>query len=235
MKNLFIFTFFLCTVWDFATSFLGIVGVFGISEFDAASLYKVNDLTVYITAIVTSLAILSLSLLSEIIWRSDTTLLYRRLRLPHMIAILFDAYTSFLGTAQNVILRQGKTTFIDIDLGDIFSQVTLEQGILLFIITMMVTISPLVLSQLNAKSLATQLNLPQNPPKKIIRRRVPSPQNPAVSPPQYPHKLKNPLSRSPQNPPVRPPQYPYKLKRPPLPLDQPPRKSSRESRDEAAG
>lgn len=65
-----------------------------------------------------------------------------------MTAIIFDAYTSFLGTAQNIVLHDSRTAFITIGLQEAWETTTFEQKIALLFVTVLVTMSPIALSRL---------------------------------------------------------------------------------------
>lgn len=139
MQRLLRFVFFFGSFWDWATSLLGIIGIFGVISFE------LQYLPVYITAIIASLIIVALSLNFEEIWPSGSQ--YRFLRYVHGIAILFDAYTSYLGTAQHILLRETTTATasIIIDSGYVWEYTSFEQKIILLFITILVTISPMML------------------------------------------------------------------------------------------
>lgn len=51
----------------------------------------------------------------------------------HIIAVFFDAYTYFLGTAQNFLLKDSRTAFITIGFGEVWERTTFEQRKLFFI------------------------------------------------------------------------------------------------------
>lgn len=70
------------------------------------------------------------------------------LKVVHVAAIIFDAYTSFLGTAQNILLHDSRTTFLTIGLEEAWEMTNVEQKIVLLFVTVLVTISPIAFSTL---------------------------------------------------------------------------------------
>ncbi|MEI3649703.1 MAG: hypothetical protein V6D39_06890 [Dolichospermum lemmermannii FEM_B0920] len=132
--------------WDVVTSFLGIVGIFGVTDF------QLSSLGVYITALIASVMILGLSLNFEEIWSEYADDSYRMLRPIHIIAVIFDAYTSFLGTAQYVILRDSsRSYFTTIGFGEVWNSTSFEQKFALLFVTMLVTLSPILLNKFGSK------------------------------------------------------------------------------------
>jgi divalent metal cation (Fe/Co/Zn/Cd) transporter len=103
VKYFLISIFALGAFWDFATSFLGIVGLFGVTQLSLSNFDSVTkSLGVLITALIGSLIILGLSLNTEDIWDQSADSTYKTLRPIHIVGIFFDAFSSYLGTAQNV-------------------------------------------------------------------------------------------------------------------------------------
>jgi len=126
------------TIWDFVTSILGIIGIFGVTD------WRPEDTPIYITALVGSALIIGLSINTEAIWsKSANNIKYKIFVLCHIFAVLFDFYTSFLGTAQSVLLRDSRTAFITIGLGEVWEGTTFQQKIVLFCVTLLVTMSPI--------------------------------------------------------------------------------------------
>lgn len=152
MKSFLIFIFALGAFWDFATSFLGIVGLFGVTQLSLSDMGSMTkSLTILITAVIGSLIILALSLNTEEMWDENADNTYKILRPFHVSAIAFDAYTSYLGTAQNIILRDSRTAYITIGVGEIWERLSFEQQILLLFITALITSSPIMISKLRDK------------------------------------------------------------------------------------
>lgn len=147
VKFLLIFIFALGAFWDFATSFLGIVGLFGVTELSRLDSLG-NSLGVLITALIGSLIILALSLNTEDMWEKSADNTYKILRLFHVFGVGFDAYTSYLGTAQNIILKDSRTAYITIELGEVWEKTSFQQQIVLLFITILITISPIMISKL---------------------------------------------------------------------------------------
>lgn len=148
MKGFLILIFFLGGFWDFTTSFLGLAGLFGVTElsYDTESITK--SLPILITAFIGSLIILGLSLNTEKMWDQYADSTYKLLRPFHVVAVLFDAYTSYLGTAQNVILRNSRTAYITIGIGEVWEKTSFQQQIVILFLTIMITISPIMVSKL---------------------------------------------------------------------------------------
>lgn len=129
--------------WDFVTSLLGIIGILGVTDFNIEYSF------VYISAIVGSGLMLWLSVNSSAIWSKYADDFQRNLLRPsHIVSVVFDAYTSYLGTAQTVLLRNSRTAFITIDLGDVWDKTTFGQKMILLLITLLVTLSPIAWSRL---------------------------------------------------------------------------------------
>lgn len=132
--------------WDVVTSFLGIVGIFGVTSF------QISSLGVYITSLITSLIILGLSLNFAKIWSEYADDTNKMLRPFHIIAVLFDAYTSYLGTAQYIILRDSsRSYFTTIGFGEVWNNTSFEQKFVLLFTTLLVTASPMLLSKFGSK------------------------------------------------------------------------------------
>jgi hypothetical protein len=142
-NKLLIFIFIAGSVWDVTTSFLGIVGILGVTDF------KWESLGTYITALVGSIIMLGLSLNTESIYAPGADQNYKIIRPFHITSIFFDAYTSYLGTAQNILLRDSRTAFITIGFGEVWEKTTFEQKFILLFLTIAVTISPIMVSKLN--------------------------------------------------------------------------------------
>lgn len=149
MRGVLNFAFFLGAIWDATTSFLGIVGIFGITEF---RLNGLDSIGVYITALIGSGIVLALSLFSAKIWNDDADEELKILRYFHVSSVIFDGYTSYLGTAQNIILRKGSISFITIGFAEVWQNVHFEQQLILLFLTIAVTISPIMLSKINQQS-----------------------------------------------------------------------------------
>ncbi|MEG4986032.1 hypothetical protein QUB08_09725 [Microcoleus sp. BR0-C5] len=129
--------------WDFVTSLLGIVGILGVTDL------KIEYFLVYISAIVGSGLILWLSANSRAIWSKSADDFQRDVLRPfHIVAVIFDAYTSYLGTAQTILLRNSRTAFITIGFGEVWQKTTFEQKMILLLITALVTLSPIAWSRL---------------------------------------------------------------------------------------
>jgi hypothetical protein len=149
VKSFLIFIFALGAFWDFATSFLGIVGLFGLTQLSLSDMGSMTkSLTILISAVIGSLIILALSLNTEEMWDKNADNTYKLLRPFHLSAIVFDAYTSYLGTAQNIILRESHSAYITIGVGEVWERLSFEQQILLLFITALITISPIMISKL---------------------------------------------------------------------------------------
>lgn len=142
MRGFLLFIFAAGSFWDFVTSLLGIVGLLGVTD------WKLANFPIYITALIGSALILALSISAEDIWSENTENIYKLLRPFHVVAVIFDAYTSFLGTAQNVLLKDSRTAFITIGLGEVWERTTFEQKIVLLFVTVLITISPIAFSNL---------------------------------------------------------------------------------------
>ena len=140
MRGLLLFLFAVGSIWDLVTSLLGIIGLFGVTD------GRVEYIPIYITALVGSSLILGLSINTEEIWSGSTK--GNKIFIPlHIAAIIFDAYTSFLGTAQNVLLKDSRTAFITIGFGEVWEMTTFEQKIALLFVTVLVTMSPIAFSK----------------------------------------------------------------------------------------
>lgn len=149
---LLIFIFALGAFWDVVTSFLGIVGLFGVTQLSLIDLDSLgNSLGVLITALIGSLIILGLSLNTEDIWDAYADSTYKLLRPIHLVGIFFDAYTSYLGTAQNIILRNSRTIYTNIELRDVLDRTSFQQQFILLFVTILITISPIMVSKLSNK------------------------------------------------------------------------------------
>ena len=144
---IFIVIFGLGAFWDFATSFLGLVGLFGVTQLNGLGAIF-QSFGVLITALICSLIILGLSLNTEEIWNQNANDTYKIFRNFHLFGIFFDAYTSYLGTAQNIILRESRTAYITIGVGEVWERLSFEQQILLLFITALITSSPIMISKL---------------------------------------------------------------------------------------
>ena len=142
MQGLLLFIFAAGSIWDFATSLLGIIGVFGVTN------WRPEHIPIYITALIGSALILGLSINAEEIWSESGNDKYKILIPFHIIAVIFDAYTSFLGTSQNVLLKDSRTAFITIGFGEVWERTTFEQKIALLFVTVLVTMSPIAFSRL---------------------------------------------------------------------------------------
>ena len=122
MRGLLLFLFAVGSIWDLVTSLLGIIGLFGVTD------WRVEYIPIYITALVGSSLILGLSINTEEIWSGSTK--GNKIFIPlHIAAIIFDAYTSFLGTAQNVLLKDSRIAFITIGFGEVWEMTTLHTHI----------------------------------------------------------------------------------------------------------
>ena len=108
--------------------------------------WTVEYIPIYITALVGSSLILGLSINTEEIWSGSTK--GNKIFIPlHIAAIIFDAYTSFLGTAQNVLLKDSRIAFITIGFGEVWEMTTFEQKIALLFVTVLITMSPIAFSK----------------------------------------------------------------------------------------
>ncbi|MDE5108726.1 MAG: hypothetical protein O4808_17275 [Trichodesmium sp. St17_bin3_1_1] len=140
MRGLLLFLFAVRSIWDLVTSLLGIIGLFGVTD------WRVEYIPIYITALVGSSLILGLSINTEEIWSGSTK--GNKIFIPlHIAAIIFDAYTSFLGTAQNVLLKDSRIAFITIGFGEVWEMTTFEQKIALLFVTVLITMSPIAFSK----------------------------------------------------------------------------------------
>ncbi|NER03250.1 MAG: hypothetical protein F6K17_11765 [Okeania sp. SIO3C4] len=142
MQKLLLFIFGAGSIWDFVTSLLGIIGIFGVTDL------KPEYILIYITALVGSALILGLSINAEEIWSESANNKYKILIPFHIGSVIFDAYTSFLGTAQNVVLKDSRTAFTTIGFGEAWGKTTWEQRIALLFVTVLVTMSPIAFSKL---------------------------------------------------------------------------------------
>lgn len=134
------FIFFIGTVWDFVTSLLGIIGLFGVTNFN------LQNIVVYITAVVGALLILGLSISSHQIWDANARSDYKWLRPVHVMSIAYDFYSSFLGTAQSIVLQENRGLGISIGFTFVWENTTLGQKVMLLFLSIMVTLSPIILS-----------------------------------------------------------------------------------------
>ena len=148
MRRLLICMFGAGSFWDGVTSLLGIIGLFGVTDWKL----ELEYVLIYITSIIGSLLILALSINAEDIWQDGK---YNFLMLFHIFAVIFDAYTSFLGTAQNVLLKDSRTAFITIGFAEVWEKTTFEQKIALIFVTVLITMSPIALSILKGESNST--------------------------------------------------------------------------------
>ena len=149
MKGSLIVIFGLGAFCDVTTSFLGISGLFGVTELNLSDFDSLgNSLGVLVTALIASLIILGLSLIAEEMWDQYADNTYKLLRPIHVFGVGFDAYTSYLGTAQNIILRDSRTSYITIELGEVWQKTSFNQQIVLLFITILITISPIMVSKL---------------------------------------------------------------------------------------
>ena len=140
MRGLLLFLFAVGSIWGLVTSLLGIIGLFGVTD------WRVEYIPIYITALVGSSLILGLSINTEEIWSGSTK--GNKIFIPlHIAAIIFDAYTSFLGTAQNVLLKDSRIAFITIGFGEVWEMTTFEQKIALLFVTVLITMSPIAFSK----------------------------------------------------------------------------------------
>ncbi|HEY9702197.1 MAG TPA: hypothetical protein V6C58_07110, partial [Allocoleopsis sp.] len=73
---------------------------------------------------------------------------WKWLRPVHVLSVIFDAYTSFLGTAQYIILRDFSNLSITIDLPDVMQKTTFGQQMVILFITILVVISPIILPKI---------------------------------------------------------------------------------------
>jgi hypothetical protein len=142
MKMLLVSTFVIGSCWDTVTSFLGIIGLFGVTTF------QISDFGVYITALIVSLIILAVSLNFDDIWDSKDDTYYYILKPLSGVTIFFDAYTSYLGTAQYIILRNNKSAFITVGFEEVWIETSFEQKIILLFTTVLVTVSPILFTKL---------------------------------------------------------------------------------------
>jgi hypothetical protein len=135
----------MATVFDAATSFLGVVGIFGDSQNDSFSAYS---LLVYLIAFITTLTIILFNFVSYSLWTTYPieagTIIFR---LCHVIAIGYDFFTSFFGMAEFVVLE--KINMEDnpiISSALIWDNSTIEQKILILFVTIVIVASPIILS-----------------------------------------------------------------------------------------
>lgn len=132
------------TVLDFTTSFLGILGVFGIEQLSSAN---ANDLFLCLIAFVASLIVVSVSLFIPAVWMnagfSGVSIAFSLL---HMCTFAYDAFTSFFGTAQFVILNEVvMESSPAMSLSLVWDSATVEQQIAILFSTILVTASPIFL------------------------------------------------------------------------------------------
>jgi hypothetical protein len=143
VKGILIFVFFLGTIWDFFTSFFGIVSLFKVQKLEPQ--YAV----VFITAAIIGLIMSGLSLYSEKIWEEDADDFHKyALRPLHVVSITYDAYTSFVGTAKYLVLRDYNSFLLNINFAIAWDNTNVEEKITLLIITAIVTVSPVLLAKL---------------------------------------------------------------------------------------
>jgi hypothetical protein len=140
VKDYLTWIFFLGTIWDFVTSLLGIIGLFGVTDF------QLQNIVVYITAVVGSLLIVGLSFNAAEIWDTNASDDYKWLRPVHVMSIAYDFYSSFLGTAQSIVLQENRGLGISIDFTFVWENTTLGQKVMLLFLSIMVTLSPIILS-----------------------------------------------------------------------------------------
>lgn len=133
------------TAWSLVTSFLGICGFLGISSFQGIN---VVDVGICIIAAVGGAGILFLSLCSEAIWKRKKDRKGVVIRCLHVTTVACDAYFTFLGTAQSVSIRDSSSIAITISLSEIFGKLSFESIVVLFLLTIIVTASPITLSKL---------------------------------------------------------------------------------------
>jgi len=144
MQVFLLFLFGAGSIWDFVTSLLGIIGLFGVTDFKL----ELEYILIYITALIGSALIVGMSINVEELWSKFANDKYKVFIISHITAIIFDAYTSFLGTAQNVLLKDSRTAFITIGFGEVWERPTVEQKIVLLFVTVLVTMSPIAFSKL---------------------------------------------------------------------------------------
>jgi hypothetical protein len=84
MKQVLIAIFGIGALWDVTTSFLGILGILKVTDF---------QLFTYAMALVGSVLILGLSLNAKNIWSEYANDANKMLRFVHVIAFVFDFYT----------------------------------------------------------------------------------------------------------------------------------------------
>lgn len=142
MQGFLLLIFAVGSIWDFVTSLLGIIGIFGVTD------WRQEYIPIYITALIGSALILGLSINAEEIWSKSGNDKYKILIPFHIVAVIFDAYSSFLGTSQNVLLKDSRTAFITIGFGEVWEKTTFEQKIALLFVTVLVTMSPIAFSRL---------------------------------------------------------------------------------------
>jgi hypothetical protein len=149
MLNFLKFILWLGCIWDFFTSASGIAGILGLTDFNEDILLQ--SLFVIITAGIVGGFIVGMNINSREIWSDySNKKFWEYMRIPHIITTLFDAYTSFVGTAQYVILQKTYgSTFISIGLGEVVENTTLQQLITIFVVTLIVTSSGIIISFLN--------------------------------------------------------------------------------------
>jgi hypothetical protein len=140
MKQVLIAIFGIGALWDVTTSFLGILGILKVTDF---------QLFTYAMALVGSVLILGLSLNAKNIWSEYANDANKMLRFVHVIAFVFDFYTSYLGTAQNIILQNSRSAFLTIGLWEVLTNTPFSQQMILLFVTVLVVLSPMIISNLD--------------------------------------------------------------------------------------
>lgn len=143
MKVCLIWILAVASLFDATTSFLGIVGIFGVTDFQE------SNPGVYLVALLLSGIVLALSLIARDIWSYDNDgnyKVYLAIKVVHLFAVLFDCGASYLGTAQYLILRNSRAAFLTLGFSEVFQRASAEQEFLIVAVALFMTASPILFS-----------------------------------------------------------------------------------------
>ncbi len=146
IKNIMLACFGISTLWDGITTALGI-----------AAIIDAKDIFGYALCFVGGVVILGFGIGTQVIFvKNDIP--HKIMRGLWVLAVAFDAYTSFMGNAQYIVLRKQLA-----GLFDVVGSLTLGQIIITVGLTILVTASPIMISYLLEKDEKAESGLPAPP------------------------------------------------------------------------
>ncbi len=151
---------------DWYTSFFGILGFIGIQNFNSDSLHNINDILFLLLALIISIFIIILSFFSidileikgSFMENLNSFFLKPVLKIITVLAILYDAVTSYLGIARFFIKNKfPNDIFPVIDFQIIFKKLTFyDQLIICLPFTIFLVLSPILFYNIITSTLKSQ-------------------------------------------------------------------------------